>query len=174
MGRTADDYAGALARLMPQGRAWRFNPGSRQAQLLLALARGFARIDSEVDTLLSAYLPGDNPSLLAEWEATLGLDPASLTVEQRQARIRARFVVGSGPSLPFITAVAQQLGFGISITRYAPARAGVLTAGAAVYGEAWCPVIGITVEADSGVNDPADLIATLQPYSAHILFILLS
>lgn len=173
MSRTAQDYAGALRRLMPIGRAWRFTSGSRQSQLLLALAAEFSRIDNLASGMLSAFLPGDNANLLPEWEATLGLADAmeTLSTAQRQARIRARFTVGNGPSLPFITSVAERLGMTVAITRYAPARAGISVAGDPVYDQSWCSAIGITVTANSGVNTPADLIATLQPYSAHIHFL---
>lgn len=175
MARTAQDYAGALRRLMPTGRAWRFEAGSRQAQLARALARAFARIDNQAEAMLAAYLPGDNINLVPEWEETLGLTDgtASLSIEQRQARIRARFTAGNGPSLPFVVSLADRLGMTISITRYAPARAGIMAAGDPVCDENWCSAVGITVTANTGVNAPADLIAALQPYSAHIFFFLL-
>jgi uncharacterized protein YmfQ (DUF2313 family) len=174
MARTAQDYAEVFARLMPLGRLWRFLPGSAQAQVLLALSRVMARADGVVDGLLDAPLPGDFADLLPEWEATLGLGDSigGLSTAQRAAQVRARFITGNGPSLAFITSYAAQLGFTIQITRYAPARADVLTAGAPVYSEEWCSVIGITVLANANGTAPADLIAALQAFSAHILFIL--
>jgi uncharacterized protein YmfQ (DUF2313 family) len=150
--------------------------GSQQAQFALAMARSLARVDAAAEAFLANSLPGDNTDLLAEWEETLGLTNATegLTTTQRSAQVRARFIAGSGPSLPFLTTYAAQLGFTCSFTRYVPAQAGIMTAGGAVYTEEWCSAIGVTVEANANGLPPSQLIAALLTLSAHIAFFLIT
>jgi uncharacterized protein YmfQ (DUF2313 family) len=147
-----------------------------QAQVALALSRVLARVDAAVAQLLAQSLPGENADLLPEWEATLGLEDSidGLTDAQRGAQIRSRFISGSGPSLPFLTSYAAQLGFTCSFTRYVPAQAGIIKAGDALYSEEWCSAIGVTVATNANGLPESELISSLQQLSAHIAFFILT
>lgn len=164
MGRTAADYAAATVALLPRGRAWvAREPGTDQAALIAGLAAPWATLDAVLQGLLDGSLPGANPDLLDEWEATLGLTAvAGLTTAQRGARVLARFVGTGGQSQPYFIAVAAALGFTIAITTYAPFRAGVGTAISPVYTDDWSYSWGVHVQANSGGLDPSVLITELQ------------
>lgn len=90
MARSAQDYAGAMAALMPIGRVWQFVTGTTQAKAALALSQEWARVDIAASELLAGSLPGNYIGLLGEWEATLGLSDsiAGLTPIQRAAVAR--------------------------------------------------------------------------------------
>ena len=165
MGRTATDYAAALVALMPRGRAWvAGEPGFDQAAVIGALASAWAAVDASAQALLDNSLPGANTSLLPEWEETLGLPNAiaGLTTAQRSAQVLSRFVGTGGQSQPYFIAFAAALGFTITITTYAPFRAGVAVADCIVYDDDWCFSWGVHVLANASGLPTATLIAQLQ------------
>ncbi|HEY0276590.1 MAG TPA: putative phage tail protein, partial [Paenirhodobacter sp.] len=91
--------------------------------------------------LLTDAFPVAPVELLPEWELTLGLpDPCAgedPTIALRQQSVAARFVASGGQSVPYLTGVAAALGYAVTITEYAPARAGKLRAGQPCNGVAW-------------------------------------
>ena len=66
---------------------------------------------------------------LLEWERTLGLPdpctPLNPTVAQRKRAVAAKVIGASGKSIPYFTSVAAALGFNVTVTEYAPFRAGI-------------------------------------------------
>lgn len=165
MPRTAADYAAATVALLPRGRAWvAGEPGTAQAALVGGLAALWAAVDASAEGLLDNSLPGANASLLPEWEETLGLSGsiAGLSTAQRGAQVLSRFVGTGGQSQPYFIAFAAALGFTITITTYAPFRAGVATAIGPVYTDDWSYSWGVHVVTNTSGLPGATLIAQLQ------------
>lgn len=165
MARTAADYAAATVALLPRGRAWTAGePGTKQAALVGALAVLWADVDADAGQLLEQSLPGANADLLPEWEETLGLTKSidGLTTQQRAAQVLARFVGGGGQSQAYFIALAAALGFTITITTYAPFRAGVGTATSPVYTDDWAYSWGVHIVANTSGLSSTILLAQLQ------------
>ncbi|QNB13425.1 DUF2313 domain-containing protein [Paraburkholderia tropica] len=137
----AADFLKALQGLMPRGRIWPRASDAVQTQVLSGLAPSYERATSRANYLLVDAFPSTPYELLSEWESTLGLpDPCAgeaPTIPQRQAQVLARFVGGGGPSIESIVEFAANLGYTITITQFAEARAGQLLAGEPCYGTDW-------------------------------------
>ncbi|GAN95344.1 bacteriophage tail protein [Komagataeibacter europaeus NBRC 3261] len=135
------DFRAALLRLLPTGRIWSREPGSMPYQLAGVWSPTFQRNSARAANLITDAFPSTTTELLTEWEATLGLpDPCageSPTLVQRRAQVVARLTDSGGASVAYFTAFAAALGYSITITEYAPARAGIMRAGDAVQGEDW-------------------------------------
>jgi uncharacterized protein YmfQ (DUF2313 family) len=135
------DYADVLSALAPQGRAWPSDATSVVQQVFAALAPTPFRAFDRASNLLTDAFPPTTVELLPEWQASLGLpDPCAgpspiLSVEQQQ--VLARFIAGGGQSVAFFISFALTLGMVITITQFAPFRAGVSTAGDPANDEAW-------------------------------------
>jgi uncharacterized protein YmfQ (DUF2313 family) len=138
---TQQDYADALFALAPQGRAWPQDATTVFQQVLAALAPTPFRAFESASNLLTDAFPATTVELLPEWQATLGLpDPCAgtsplLSVEQSQ--VLARFIAGGGQSVEFFINFALTLGYPITITQFAPFRAGFNTIGQPLYDDAW-------------------------------------
>ncbi len=113
-------------------------------QLAAVWAPTYQRNSDRAANLITDAFPSTTTELLDEWEETLGLpDPCageSPTIEQRRAQVVARLADSGGASVPYFIAFAATLGYDITITEYAPARAGVMRAGDPVCGEDWAYV----------------------------------
>lgn len=151
---SAADYASAAAALMPRGRVWPAGNDSVQHRLLDGLARTFERSDAAASELLAGSLPGRSAQSIKEWEGTLGLpDPCAgpnPSIDQRLDQIRGRFVGAGGQSRQRFIDFAAALGFVITITNYAPFRAGLSTIGNPLASDAWSFVWGVTVVETTG------------------------
>jgi uncharacterized protein YmfQ (DUF2313 family) len=139
--RTVAEYSVALLALLPRGRIWPRDPDATLAAVARGLAPSAQRLDARAVDLLADAFPGTAYELLPEWEASLGLpDPCSglaPTLQQRRAQVVSRLAASGGQSVPYFVSVAAALGYEITVEEFAPARAGTLRAGGAVYGEAW-------------------------------------
>ncbi|MFZ6690220.1 YmfQ family protein [Undibacterium sp. SXout20W] len=138
---SAADYLSALQSLLPRGRVWPRDPASIQTQVLSGLTPVYARQNLRSNQLLADVLPSTTLELLPEWEMTLGLpDPCAgvaPTIQARQAQVLARFTGVGGQSVAYMKAFATNLGYNVTITQFAPARAGGLAAGLPVCGDAF-------------------------------------
>ncbi|WP_424138155.1 YmfQ family protein [Roseomonas chloroacetimidivorans] len=139
--RTVAEYSVALLALLPRGRIWPRDPDATLAAVARGLAPSAQRLDGRAVALLTDAFPGTAYELLPEWEASLGLpDPCagpSPSLQQRRAQVVARLTATGGQSVPYFIEVAANLGYGISVKEYAPARVGLLRAGDRLYGAAW-------------------------------------
>ncbi|WP_310630832.1 putative phage tail protein [Paraburkholderia sp.] len=137
----AADFLKVLQGLLPRGRVWPRASDAVQTQVLSGLAPSYERSTDRANYLLVDAFPSTAYELLSEWESTLGLpDPCagvSPTIPQRQAQVLARFVGGGGPSIDSIVEFAANLGYTITITQFAEARAGQLHAGDPCCGTDW-------------------------------------
>lgn len=128
-----DDYLSAIKQLLPRGRAWLSDGSSTRERLLRGLAATWTRVNQADANLLIDAFPATAQFLLPEWEASLGLpDPCAglaPTIALRQAQVVQRLTDAGGQSRAHYIDVAAQLGFTISITQFAPFRAGQSHAG---------------------------------------------
>jgi len=123
-GRSAEAYRDELLALQPPGLALPAEPDSTWAQLLLALAGEWARVDGRAATLVDEANPRTTLELLPEWEAEFGLpDACSLlapqTIENRRAAVVQRATSNGGQSRAYFVGVAERLGFpGAEVIEY--------------------------------------------------------
>ncbi|ARL91030.1 YmfQ family protein [Burkholderia pseudomallei] len=130
---TSADYLRAFQALMPRGRVWPRDPDAIQTRVFTGLTQIYGRQTERSNYLLVDSFPATTYELLPEWEATLGLpDPCAgeaPTVQQRRAQIVARLANTGGQSAAYYIGFAAQLGYGITITNFAPFRCGQSTCG---------------------------------------------
>lgn len=130
---SAQDFVGVIQALLPRGLIWPRDPNSVQAQAISCLSPTFARHTLANNNLIVDAFPATAVQLLTEWEETLGLpDPCageSPTLQQRQGQVVARLTNGGGQSIAYYVNYALNLGFTVTVTEFAPFRAGQSRAG---------------------------------------------
>lgn len=138
---TIDDISSRLVALLPRGRVWPRDISSVLAQTMKALAPTFWRLTQRADYLLIDAFPTTTTELLPEWEKSLGLpDPCigpEPTLETRRNSVVARLTSKGGQSMGYFIALAETLGFTVTISQFAPFRVGISTVGTPLYGRAW-------------------------------------
>ena len=107
--RSGDDYAQALANLLPYGDAWPRWPDSVLMQTLRGLANYFGFVDSRAADLLEQESdPRITIELLPDWERNWGLpDPCykqALTIDQRHKLLLFIMTLQGGQSRQFFIA----------------------------------------------------------------------
>ncbi|KXV50241.1 phage tail protein [Gluconobacter albidus] len=146
---SAEDFRQALLRLLPRGAIWSRERDALPSMLATVWGKTFARNSDRASDLLTEAFPETTVELLEEWEKTTGLpDPCageSPTLSLRRSQVVARLTDGGGSSIAYYIAFAAALGFQITISEYAPARADIFRAGDPVYGSDWA--FGWTVNA---------------------------
>jgi uncharacterized protein YmfQ (DUF2313 family) len=134
------DFAAQFQSLMPTGEVWPRDADSVQAQTVRALVPTTTRQAAAAAFLLTDAFPAAALDLLVEWEETLGLpDPCAgplPTIEERRAQVVARLTSRGGQSVAYFVAFAASLGYPITITQFAPFRAG-MPVGMALNGTDW-------------------------------------
>lgn len=137
----AANFLSAIQALLPRGQVWPRDQDAVQTKVLSGLAPSYERNTARANYLLVDAFPGTALELLPEWEATLGLpDPCAgpaPTLQQRRAQVIARISNTGGQSVAFFIEFAKSLGYDITVTQFAPFRAGQNSAGDAVNSEAW-------------------------------------
>jgi uncharacterized protein YmfQ (DUF2313 family) len=125
---SAQDFTDVILALLPRGLIWPRDPNSVEVQAVSCLAPTFARHTLSDNNLLIDAFPATAVQLLTEWEETLGLpDPCageSPTLQQRQAQVVARLTNSGGQSVPYFVGYAKTLGFSVTVSEFAPFRAG--------------------------------------------------
>ncbi len=138
---STEDFRQKVLELLPTGPIWPRDPDSLLYHVAYILGAPYARNVARANDLLVDAFPGTTDELLPEWESTLALpDPCAgpaPTLQQRRAQVVARLTDAGGCSIPYLVGYAATLGFEITITQFAPARAGTLRAGQPAYGSAW-------------------------------------
>jgi uncharacterized protein YmfQ (DUF2313 family) len=141
---TAYDYLQQFVRLLPRGLVWQRGLGSVQSADLLTLMPTWSRLHQRGNDLITETFPCSTTEGLPEWEATLGLpDPCTGpldTVQQRMAAVCAKFAARGGQSEAYFIALAERLGFVITIETFRPFYAGISRAGDPLYGPHWAHV----------------------------------
>ena len=118
------DFQQAMLRLLPSGRVWRRDPDSNLSAVILALAPTYTSSTAAAAQVLIDASPATTQNLLVEWENSLGLpDPCTATnpsIEQRQAAVRAKWGARGALTPAYFIALADALGFAITITEFSP------------------------------------------------------
>jgi uncharacterized protein YmfQ (DUF2313 family) len=133
--RYADDYAAALAALLPTGAAWpRDSDGD-----LMGFVAGLAGIwGGEIagradDLLVRETDPRSTLEMLTDWERAFGLpDPCvaePLTIGDRQKALVAKMTTQGGQSRAYFIALAASIGYAITIREFAPFMCGISEVG---------------------------------------------
>lgn len=166
----AADFASAIHALMPRGRAWPTDPSSVMARVIAGLAPTWVRHTQANNQLLVDAFPATAVELLPEWESTLNLpDPcagASPTLQGRQQQVVARLTNSGGQSVAYFVAYAQTLGFTITVTEFAPFRAGQSRAGQATGTQDWFFAWQINAPLNTITRFPAGQAAVGQPLAS--------
>lgn len=122
MAMTAEQYLAQLQALLPQGAAWSREAGAVLTELLHAFAEEFARADARAEQLVDEADPRTTLELLAGWERIAGLpDPCmgeGPTIAERRASLLQKLIAIGGASRSYFIAVAEVLGFTVTITEY--------------------------------------------------------
>lgn len=141
---SVDDLLRMRQNLLPRGMAWPRDVDALITHALRVLCPISQRFNDRAANLVVDAFPGTSTELLPEWEASVGLpDPCAgiaPTVAQRRAQVVARLVAQGGQSVAYFISVAAALGFPITITQFAPFRAGISRAGDPCCDEGWAYV----------------------------------
>ena len=166
---SAEDYLAGFQRLLPRGRVWNRGLELIQDFDLLVLMPTWSRLQAALNTLIAEIFPCSTLDLLPEWEETLGL-PSQCTgnlgnLQQRQQAVCVKFTARGGQSKAYFISLAETLGYQITITEFAPFRAGINRAGDPVYGEGWAHVWQIIAQAPviyfrAGQSTPGERLRT--------------
>jgi uncharacterized protein YmfQ (DUF2313 family) len=162
---TAQDYLIQFQRLLPRGRVWQRGLEWVQAADLLTLMPTWSRLQAVLNTLIAEIFPCTTRQLLPEWEETLGI-PDDCTgslgnLQEQQQAVCLKFTARGGQSKTYFINLAEQLGYEITITEFAPFRAGINRAGDPVNGYGWAHTWRITATAPmtyfrAGISDAGD------------------
>lgn len=132
--RDKDDYAQALAALLPTGPAWTREPSSTLMKLVGGLAGVFGYVDSRAGDLLERETdPRITQELLTDWERNWGLPdecfPDGGNMDQRHSTLIRKMTIEGGQSRAFFNDIAKELGYPIKIFEFAPYMAGISQCG---------------------------------------------
>lgn len=130
MGLTAPQYSEHLRTLLPPGKALDDAGLGNLTQLLDGLAQELARVDASADQLIDESLPDTTFQLLPDWERVCALPdnctPAGQTIDQRRGAVIARLLGNGTPSIPYLTQIAAQLGYTVTIVKRCARKHGAL------------------------------------------------
>lgn len=121
------DYAAALLRLLPRGRAWPRDPGSTQSLTATGLSGCMAQLNADANNLVIDAFPATAVDLLTEWESTLAL-PGTGSTSARQIAVVTALQSQGGSSIAYFQGLVQTYGFrACTILEYKPStvRSGV-------------------------------------------------
>ena len=132
--RSGDDYAEALASLLPYGQAWPRWPDSTLMKTIYGLAQVWGFVDGRAADLLERESdPRLTIELLPDWERNWALpDPCfktALTVAERQKMLVFKMTLLGAQNRQWFIDTAAWLGYSISITEFAPFTAGISQVG---------------------------------------------
>jgi uncharacterized protein YmfQ (DUF2313 family) len=132
--RDGDDYATALASLLPEGMAWPRDEDSLLMRTVSGLAQVFGFVDSRAADLLERETdPRLTLEMLVDWETAFGLpDPCfkqAQTIDQRHVLLVFKMTLLGAQSREWFIEAAAWLGYDISITEFSPFQAGISQCG---------------------------------------------
>jgi uncharacterized protein YmfQ (DUF2313 family) len=134
------DYLAGFQRLLPRGRVWHRGLEWVQDFELLTLMPTWERLQVRLNDLISEIFPCTTDELLPEWAETLGLPSecmGNLSKQELQLAVCAKFTARGGQSKAYFIAIAESLGYEITIVEFAPFRCGINRGGDNLYGSDW-------------------------------------
>lgn len=144
------NYATALGKLLPPGKAWVHSDDSVMGNVLLGLAKSFEASDTAALSLLRNAFPATAGSLLTDWEQALGLpDDCSIgemtTIALRRAAVVTKLISNGSLSVTSLIDVLVRSGYTITVTEFRRARCGLSACGDALNGDDWPFVLQVDV-----------------------------
>ena len=140
---TQESYFQLLHQLFPPGPAFDLDLQPDLAQLLGALSRELARVDTNAESLLLELNPATATSMLPVWEFYLGLPDllcvgtGPQTPEDRRAAILNQLTATGAPQLSYYRSLGLQSGIPLEIEEFRPTRIGSISVGEFLYDDAW-------------------------------------
>lgn len=137
------DYVAALRALLPLGRAWNREQGSRTDDLLRGIADELGRVDDRAGDMMREIDPRTTLELLDEWERELDLpggcvvDTGSQTVEERRGAIIAQLLSTGRQNQQYYLDIVSGFGVSASIVDEQPFLLGLSGMGDPVGGSEW-------------------------------------
>lgn len=126
--RTIDDYADAVAKVLPRGRAWPEARGPVWLSLLRSLAPELHRTDTRMVQLIEEADPRTCVETLEDWERVLGLPdpcaPENFTFDERRNAVIAQLRARGGASVEYFTGLAADRGYEVEIAEHRPFTCG--------------------------------------------------
>lgn len=124
MGMTSADYLAQLQALLPPGPAWSRDSQAVLTRMQAAWAEEYARVDGRAAALMAEADPRYTAEMLADWERCLGLPDTCTgplaTIAERRAAVVARLTGIGGQSPAYYIALADSLGYQVTITEFRP------------------------------------------------------
>lgn len=133
MGVTFDqkvqNYRSQMQQLLPSGKAWPRSADAKLTALLNAMAKEPARVEMRMEQLLKEADPRTASILLPEWEEFAGLPDTcsksvATTLQERRQAVVAKLTMRGGQSKAYFQALAEKLGYEVTITEYRPFTCG--------------------------------------------------
>ena len=136
------DFLRFVQGLFPRGAAWPRDDDAVFTQVAQALADGVYQHHRAALNLSEVESdPYFTTALLPDFENDYGLPdpctPLNPTLSQRRAALLAKMRAKGGQSAAYFIAVAQALGYSITIETFSPFRVGQGRAGDPLYGQGW-------------------------------------
>lgn len=137
-----DAYRNLLLRLLPPGRAFNREAGSKLYQLMEALGVELSRVDSRAKELLAESDPRTTTELIEDWERLVGIPDdcqteVSASLAERRADVVRKLTNGGGATPAFFVALAAYLGYDVEVQDTYPFRCGKGRCGDPIYGIEW-------------------------------------
>jgi uncharacterized protein YmfQ (DUF2313 family) len=139
---TLADFLRYIQGLLPRGAAWPRDDGTVLAEVMQAIADG--TFDHHRSTIYLSEVEADPHStleLLPDFEFDYGLPdpctPLNASLEQRRGALLSKMRAKGGQSAAYFIAVAEQLGYTITISRFLPFRVGQGRVGDPLCGQDW-------------------------------------
>jgi uncharacterized protein YmfQ (DUF2313 family) len=128
--RSGSDYVQAFLSLLPQGQAWPRWPGTTLFKTVTGFNMYWGFVDSRIADFLEIESdPRKTVELLPEWERAWGLPDPCVSepqgIEARRLALMIKMTMLGGQSREFFIAVAEALGYTITITEYEPYICGI-------------------------------------------------
>lgn len=132
---TAEQFAGSLSTLMPQGYAWPRAPYSVQMRVISAFGHVLDDALQVIHSTAQQWLPHRTATRLAEWEEACSLpDPCMGTAQTPALRLKALLRRLRGPGLPYenssacapgvIKQICADVGYEVEVRYNTPFRVG--------------------------------------------------
>ena len=129
-------YTRAILNLLPPGRGLTRREGTKTYQLAEGLADELTRIHGRRDDLLEEVIPWTSEEMLPDWEEVLGITPEpGATLADRQNTVLTRIQLHGPPTIPGLHAIADLLGYELTLKHDAPFECGAARIGMRIGGE---------------------------------------
>jgi uncharacterized protein YmfQ (DUF2313 family) len=129
MGYTGEAYKRLLQRLLPPGKAWTRAPGAALTEVLTGAAQVLARLDTQIEKIVTERDTRTTIDLLREHEIDLGLPDecteVGATIEERRKAAHAKLIALGALSPAYYIGLAEALGYTVTIDEFTPFWCGV-------------------------------------------------